>query len=434
MYAESTVSDGFRCNLSAPMSLHRDYANHVRAFSPNARRFLVANALFALGGALLGVTRNLYLKKAGYNEAEIGYFMSAVQLGTVVCVVPAALLLDRWRIKPILVLSVLVSMAGSAGTALLEGRLLIAAASFVAGAGGAAFGVAASPFYARNSQPAERGHLFGVSIGLTAFTGTLGTLAVDPLQRLLGTGQDALRTMMLTGSAGAVLAVLPIALLTDNAAVSAARRTLRDFLLARDWRTLLKLCIPDACIGAGAGLTIPFINLYFQDRFHKSPAQIAYYFAASSAMNMVGFFLAPAIAQRAGRVATIAGSQLLSIPFFAALAFTTSLPVAVAAFLLRSLLMNMSHPVNSAFVMDMAAADQQAVTNSLKQVSWNVCWAVSASAGGWMIHHVSWGRDGYSLPMVCTIGTYVVGSALFLIFWGGRRVALHPVSSSESGD
>jgi hypothetical protein len=40
-----------------------------------------------------------------------------------------------------------------------------------------------------------------------------------------------------------------------------------------------------------------------------------------------------------------------------------------------------------------------------------------------MIHHVSWGRDGYSLPMVCTIGTYVVGSALFLVFWGGRRGA-----------
>ena len=119
------------------MSLHRDYATHLRAFSPNARRFLLANAFFALGGALLGVTRNLYLKEAGYNEADIGYFLSAAQVGTVLCVVPAALLLDRWKMKPLLVLSVLISMAGSGGTALLTGKALIAAASFVAGAGGA---------------------------------------------------------------------------------------------------------------------------------------------------------------------------------------------------------------------------------------------------------------------------------------------------------
>ncbi|MEK7468547.1 MAG: MFS transporter [Planctomycetota bacterium] len=402
------------------MSLHRDYATHLRAFSPNARRFLLANAFFALGGALLGVTRNLYLKEAGYNEADIGYFLSAAQVGTVLCVVPAALLLDRWKMKPLLVLSVLISMAGSGGTALLTGKALIAAASFVAGAGGAAFSVAASPFYARNSTPSERGHLFGVSIGLSALASTLGTLAVAPLERWFGSGSDALRTMMLCGASGSILAVLPIAILSDTPGAAAVRRTFRDFLLARDWRTLLKLCIPDALIGAGAGLTIPFINLYFQGRFGKSPAQISYYFAASNAMNMIGFLAAPAIAQRFGRVATIAGSQLLSIPFFAALALTTSLPVAVVAFLLRSLLMNLSHPINSAFVMDMAAADQQAVTNSLKQVSWNVCWAISASAGGWMIHHVQVGRDGYTLPMLCTIGTYIVGSALFIAFWGGK--------------
>ena len=403
------------------MSFHRDYVTHLRSFSPNARRFLVANALFALGGALLGVTRNLYLKKAGYNEADIGNFLSAAQLGTVFCVVPAALLLDRWRMKPILVLSVFVSMAGSAGTALLTGKALIACSCFVAGAGGAAFGVAASPFYARNSTPAERGHLFGVSIGLSAFASTLGTLAVAPLERWLGSGSDALRTMMLCGASGAILAVIPIAILSDTPGAAAARRTLRDFLMARDWRTLFKLCAPDALIGAGAGLTIPFINLYFQGRFGKSPAQISYFFAASNALNMVGFLAAPAIAQRFGRVATVAGSQLLSIPFFAALALTTSLPVAVVAFILRSLLMNLSQPVNSAFVMDMAAADQQAVTNSLKQLSWNGCWALSVSAGGWMIHHVTVGRDGYTLPMLCTIGTYMLGSALFIAFWGGKR-------------
>ncbi|MCE9582647.1 MAG: MFS transporter, partial [Planctomycetes bacterium] len=396
------------------MSFSRDYASHVRSFSPNARLFLVATALWALGQALLGVTRNLYLKQSGYNEAEIGNFLSAVQLGAVFCTIPAAVLLDRWRMKPLLILAVLVTMAGNVGTALLAGRNAVAVASFVAGAGSAIFGVASSPFYARNSTPSERGHLFGVSIGGSAFAGTIGTLAVAPLEHWLGHGTDALRTMMLCGALGGLLAVAPMVLIAETA-VATVRRHFRDFLLARDWRTTVKLCLPDALVGCGAGLTIPFINLYFQGRFGRSASEISYFFAASSAMNMVGFFLAPVIAQRFGRIATIAGSQLLSIPFFAALAFSPWLSVSVTAFLLRSLLMNMSQPVASAFVMDMAAADQQAVTNSMKQLSWNAAWTVSASAGGWMIHHVTLGRDGYTLPMLCTIGLYMVGSGLLIV-------------------
>jgi predicted MFS family arabinose efflux permease len=399
------------------MTFVRDYAAHLRAFTPNARCFLAANALWSLGQALLGVTRNLYLKGAGYGEAEIGGFLGATQLGMVLCVVPAALVLDRWRMKPMLALSVAVTMAGNVGQALLSGTPAVAAASFVAGAGGAVFGVASAPFYARNSTVAERAHLFGVSIGLSALANTLGTLSVAGLEPLVPPGAAGLRAMMLLGAAGGLFAVAPIALIFEPER-DGARRRLRDFLLARDWPTLLRLCIPDACIGLGAGLTIPFINLYFAGRFRLTPTQISFWYTLSHAMNMLGFLAAPAVAQRAGRVATIAASQLLSIPFFAALAFTSSLPVAAAAFLLRSLLMNMSHPVLAAFVMDRTPDDQQAVTNSLKQLSWNGAWTLSASAGGWMIEHVRVGRDGYVAPMLVTIALYVVGSGLFVAFWG----------------
>lgn len=399
------------------MSVLRDYSTHVRAFSPNARLFLAANALWSLGQALLGVTRNLYLKEIGFNEEEIGHFLSAVQLGSVLCTVPAALLLDRWRTKPLLLASVVVTIAGNCGQALLTGHPAILAASFVAGAGNAVFGVASAPFFARNSTTTERGHLFGVSIGLSALAQTVGTLAVRGFEPFLGSEAAGLRTMMLTGAAGGLLAFAPIGLIAE-AAVVPRLRTLRDFLFARDWRTLGKLCLPDTLIGCGAGLTIPFINLYFQGRFARSAGDISIIFAVSHAMNMLGFFLAPAIAQRFGRVSVIVGTQLLSIPFFAVLAFSSSLWLAVGAFLFRSLLMNMSQPINSAFVMDRTADDQQAVTNSMKQLSWNLSWTVSASAGGWMIHKVTVWKDGYTLPMLVTIGLYIVGSGFFMLFWG----------------
>ena len=414
------------------MSALQDYVRHVRAFSPNARRFLFATSLWSLGLALLGVTRNLYFKEAGLNESEIGNILAAGQLGSVFCTIPAAMLLDRWRMKPLLLVSVLVAVAGSFGQALLPGRLAISAASFVGGAGGAIFGVASAPFFSRNSTTAERGHLFGVSVGCSALAGTLGTLAVRALEPFLGEDMRALRIMMVIGAAGALLAFAPLLFITEGAP-DGRRRRFRDFLMARDWKTLGKLCGPDALIGCGAGLTIPFINLYFQGRFSTSPGTIALYFAASSAMNMIGFFLAPALAQRWGRVGLIAATQLLSIPFFAALAFSPWLTVSIAAFLLRSLLMNMASPIGSAFAMDMTADDQQAVTNSVKQLSWNLAWTFSSSAGGWMIHNVTVGRDGYTLPMLVTIGLYLCGSVLFLLFWA-RKPRPDRISSPAKGD
>jgi MFS family permease len=412
------------------VSPFRQYATHVRAFSPNARLFLGVTVLWALGQALLGVTRNLYLKEIGFNEAEIGGLLSAVQVGTVVTTVPAALLLDRWRMKPLVLIAMVVTIAGNAAQALLPGHVALLSASFVVGAGSSVFGVAVTPFFAKYSASAERGHLFGVNIGLGAVASTLGTLAVGPMQAAFGSAAPGLRTMMLGGAAAGFLAVIPLLPIREPL-VPAARRSLRDFFLARDWRTLARLCIPDATIGLGAGLTIPFINLYFQGRFHLSPAQISFWFAASHAMNAAGFFLAPALAQKFGRPSTIVATQFLSIPFFAALAFTASLPLAVASFLVRSLLMNMSQPLQSAFTMDKAAPGEQAVTNSIRQLSWNLSWVVSASAGGWMIHHVTVGRDGYTLPMLVTIGLYLVGSSLFLLFWG-RATTSAAVSPSAT--
>src|SRR5687768_8359164 len=101
------------------MSRQPGYADHVRAFTPNARLFLASTALWSLGQALLGITKNLYLKGSGFNEAEIGNILAAAQLGSVFCTGPAALLLDRWRTKPVLLLAVAITIAGNCGQALL---------------------------------------------------------------------------------------------------------------------------------------------------------------------------------------------------------------------------------------------------------------------------------------------------------------------------
>jgi predicted MFS family arabinose efflux permease len=87
--------------------------------------------------------------------------------------------------------------------------------------------------------------------------------------------------------------------------------------------------------------------------------------------------------------------------------------------------MNMAHPVASNFAMEVVPEGQRALTNALKQVSWNGAWALSTSLGGWMIEHTRFVRDGFTVAMLTTISLYVVGSSVYWMFWR-RSAAMAP--------
>jgi predicted MFS family arabinose efflux permease len=133
---------------------------------------------------------------------------------------------------------------------------------------------------------------------------------------------------------------------------------------------------------------------------------------------MFAFLASPLLARRYGFVRTVVGCQLLSIPFFIVMAFTGLGPLAVAAFLARHALMNMAGPVNSHFAMEVVSPHKRALTNGLRETSWNLTFLLGTFAGGWIIHARVVG-DGFTATMLMTIGLYVAGTAIFYGFWRG---------------
>jgi predicted MFS family arabinose efflux permease len=130
----------------------------------------------------------------------------------------------------------------------------------------------------------------------------------------------------------------------------------------------------------------------------------------------VGFLAGPIAARKIGLISTVVMTELLSIPFFLVLALTQSLSAAVFAFWMRGALMNMNHPLQTNFAMEVVSADQQAVTNSLRMLVWNLSWMISTQVGGWIIE-----RRGFTLPMLTTIALYLIASVVTYAFWRDRR-------------
>jgi MFS family permease len=149
-------------------------------------------------------------------------------------------------------------------------------------------------------------------------------------------------------------------------------------------RLLSKLIAPILITSIGAGLIMPFMNVFFRSVHGASDATIGSLFALGSLSMAVGFLVAPPLSDRYGKIEFVVATQALSIPFMLVLGFSPSSWVAATAYLVRLGLMNMSNPVYQTFVMERVDRQARATVASLTSMAWNFGWAFSPSVSAWM--------------------------------------------------
>jgi predicted MFS family arabinose efflux permease len=409
---EAVQKPGFRGGLYF-------YFTRLGRFPRNARLYLFGTFLMGLGQGAVWVHMNLYYRALGLEEAAIGRILSAGSFGTVVIAIPAALWVDRLPAERVFTIAAAGFAAAFAVQLLVRSVWVLAAASFCAAMLFTIHWVAAAPFFMRNAREEDRIYLFGFANAvetLATIAAAIGAGALArSLQLRLGSELSGLRLALLGTAAVSALALLFFARIRSRAP-GGEHRDFREYLLARDWGLLGKLVVPGFLVGMGAGLIIPFLNLYFRDRFGQDPREIGGFFAVSQFLTMLGFLAGAPLARRFGAVRSIVLTEALSIPFFLVLALSRDLWLAVLAFWMRGALMNMNTPVSNNFAMEVVAPDQQVVTNSLRMLAWNLSWMVSAQVGGWIIQ-----RSGFATPMFLTMGLYAASAVLFYGFFRGYR-------------
>ncbi len=407
--------------MTALFDVWKDFRDAARLFSPAARRFLLAEFLGWTGQGIFAVLFNLYLVEGGFQESFVGRAVAMNALGVALACLPAGVLADRWGRTRCLVLGALVD--GSAQvircTVLLPQAVL--AASFLAGAGQAMLAISAAPFITEHSTSRERTHLFSAYFATVLLSGVCGSLLGGwiPLGvRALPFAQGLAtivryRSALLVGSGFLLAAALPLASILR---VSESRSHAHEVRASRSQlRLLLPTAVNSILMGAGAGLVIPFMNLYFARRFACSSAQIGSFFSAAQIVTAIAALTGPSIARRFGKLRTAVASQLLSLPFLVTLGAESHLTIAVVAFLLRATLMQASTPLVNAFVMEVLPPELRARSTSLNNMVWNIGWALTSTFAGLLIEHF-----GYAVPFYCTAGFYTIAAASFYL--GFRHV------------
>jgi len=386
------------------------YRQDLQRIQPAAWTFLAGSALMGGAQAVPWTLLQLYLDRLGYSKAAIGGVQAAEAWGQVLVALPAAFLLMRRRTPPLLALASVATAIGYAALPWLPSVGWMWAAKIFIGCAWWLHYVAIAPLLYRHSTTSERPALFGLSdavhTGAMVFGCWGSGRVVDFLAQRWMSETDALATVLSWSGVLPLVAALVFLRIRESAPAVAPTLDIRA-TLAKHRGLFARFVVPFWIAGVGAGLCIPFLGLYFQDRFGASPDTVGELYAAWQALATLGFLLSPILVRRASFVWSIVLVQLLSIPFFLVLAFTQNYSIAVGAFLMRGALMNASGPIVKNLMMDVSPEGTREVQVALNSTAWGVAWVVGPWLGG---HLLDWTGDSYAALMLSTVVLYVASS------------------------
>lgn len=428
---------------------------HSTRLQRNARLYLLSNALSGVSTGIFLVLYNLYLVALGYRADFVGAVLFVGTLGAGLAIFPAGFCVDRWSGKWILIgSSLLIGLVGSGAILFRQpGPLLFCA--FFTGVGAAFVLVINAPFLTRNSRPVERPALFSLNIALTQISVVIGEilggalplwfaqssrwLAAEPiwLNWLLAAPAKprSYQLAMLVAGLIAIPSFFPLFLLREDLPPTSRRNDMprpglrmrplprqiwtkwiqpawRD---ARSFSPFFVLALVQTLTGLGAGLFIPYFNLFFVEHLKASPALFGLLDGTSNGLLALTTLLAPWLAQRLGRVNAIILTRLSSLPLLLTIGFTTSLPLAAALYPPRVGLMDMAAGILLVYSMEAVEERHRGIANSVYQATFQVAWAITSSLAGLVIVSL-----GYA-PLFA--GATLCYLATILLLWGrfGRR-------------
>jgi MFS family permease len=402
------------------------YIARVRAFHPNARLYLVSALLT---GAALGVYRllfNFYMLSLGYDERLLGQLITTTSMTALLVALPMGYLSDMIGRKWSLILGGASVVAAILTMVLLPSIPMFFAMNMLMGAGQSLSAVTMSPFLMENSGIQERTYLFSLSVGLQTAAGAVGNWVGGYLPTWVAQARDVSPTSSVAYAGalslialGAAIALVPLFWLTTPNLRRSQRAIFTPFQYASQHpMELSKLILPMLLISLGAGLIMPFMNVFFRNVHFVSDPVIGTLFAWGSLAMGIGILLAPPLADRLGKVQLVVITQGLSIPFLAIMGYSPWFWMSATAYYIRLTLMNMGGPVYQAFVMERVEEESRATVASLVSMANNFGWAFSPTISGLLQV-----KYGFNPVFMMTITLYSIAVFLYWYFFWPRKTA-----------
>ncbi len=396
----------------------------IRKYHGNVQRFFLFGIPFFSGMGLFFLLYNLYLLRLGFREDFIGWLVGMTPLASGLFAIPIGIWSDRIGRKPFLIAAALLMGLSQLGLCLSHNPLLLLCFAFLGGISPSLIFVNHVPFLAENCPPNIRGQAMAIAIGIQAATRMLVSLVGGALPRLLGLlagvstdRPEPFRYALLLGAGVTLLSTFPLfGILPDRSRESErASRPGAEVAVKPPWRLLMVFMTISALRGLSFGLTMPFFNVFYQERLHASAAAIGAIFFFSQAVGLPSTIAAPALCRRFGARATIVLFRVLAALCLGVMGGLEGLVVGVVVFLVLSVAEGVSTPAEMSFVTDMVSRPYWGRMQSLRVTGYQLFSALGSAWAGEMILRLGYG------PTFGAGGLAILASgATFLVCFGRR--------------
>jgi len=401
----------------------RDYLAKLKQFQSNARLYLLYSFASGFAMGILRLLFNFYVLSLGYDRGFLGTLVAIPPLVITFLAIPAGMLSHRFGLRFTLIAGASLMVVSVFGMSFSSAAVALVLFAVGRGLGRTLLSVSNAPFMTDNSGVAERTHLFSVQFATRLTAMFIGSSLAGALPTIVasigGFGAEdpaAYRGSLWVCAFVLILAIVPLLRLPrlQQAARPQARPRFREMF--RNPKQLFRLFLPQVVIGFGAGVLVPFLNVYFKTQFGLSDITLGFLFAFQSVFMALATLVGPIVAERLRRVRAVVFVQLLSIPFLVLLGYAPLVSLSVIGFFARASLMNMGNPLYTAFAMESVEPDRRPTASALMQMSWQGTRSFGSFASGYIQE-----GPGFSALFPITIGCYLLASLLIYTFFVRNR-------------
>lgn len=329
----------------------------------------------------------LYMTREGFSDEDIALYITFRFLGVFILALPFGKWIKGKKLAVYFFLSNLfVPLFGLLIVFAIAFKIkwLIFTSLLLWGASFTFMQIPIAPFILRNAAP--HNHTAGISLSYStwSFAGILSGLLIavlDYINPILFSEKNILIIFSIMGFGGLLILFRTkfneqINENTNPSKIENSNPT--------DWSLIVKALIPTLIIATGAGLTIPFISLFFDKVHHLDKGSFSVVSSIAAILVAYGAMMVPKIKQSIGYKIAIPTTQSLAVISLIALAttqyysqYSIAVYIAIACYLLRQPLMNMAGPMTSELVLNYVGKNNREITSALTAAIWSGSWVVS---------------------------------------------------------
>jgi len=176
----------------------------------------------------------------------------------------------------------------------------------------------------------------------------------------------------------------------------------------------------DFLIQLGSGMTVKFFPLYFINIVKLDPASVQCIYVVQPLLQAATTVLLQNLSVWTGRVQIVLASRVVGVTCLLAMAYLelayrdkggweVSWQLLVALYILRTIGMNATSPLEESLMMDYCPSDQRARWKALESIN-ELNWCGSAAIGGLLAD-----RFGYASTFLFTAGMQFLGGSIYVL-------------------